>query len=69
VDPHSVDSKIGIVSTLVANLADVWSSSIQQDESRAEQLLLEALEHDLNNAAAHGAMGILRQVQDRLSEA
>src|SRR5262249_4250189 len=41
----------------------------EQDKARAEQLLLEALEADLNNAAAHVAMAFLRRAQNRLSEA
>jgi adenylate cyclase len=69
VDPRSSDAKIGIASTLVANLADGWSSLPQEDEVRAEQLLLEVLETGLNSASAHAAVGILRRVQNRLGEA
>jgi predicted Zn-dependent protease len=36
---------------------------------RAEQLLLEALERDVNSSTAHTAMGMLRRSQNRLSEA
>jgi adenylate cyclase len=46
VDPRSVDARIGIASTLIANLMDGWSSSFQQDDIRAERLLVEALERD-----------------------
>jgi TolB-like protein/Tfp pilus assembly protein PilF len=69
IDPRSSDAKIGIASTLVANLADGWSCFRQKDEVRAEQLLLEVSETGLNSASAHGAVGMLRRVQDRLCEA
>ncbi len=69
IDPRCVDARIGIASTLVANVADGWSSSTEQDIRRAEQLLLEVLETGLNSAWAHVAIGILRRVQSRLSEA
>ena len=69
IDPRSSDAKIGIASTLVTNLADGWSSLPQEDEVRAEQLLLEVLETGLNSASAHTAGGILRRVQNRLWEA
>jgi adenylate cyclase len=44
------------------------SSSFQQDGGRAERLLLEALERDPNRSMAHFAMGILRRMQNRLTE-
>jgi adenylate cyclase len=68
-DPRSVDAKIGIASTLVGNLGDGWSSSPEEDAARAEQLLLEVLETDENSSWAHVLVGILRRVQNRLSEA
>jgi adenylate cyclase len=69
IDPRSIDAKLGLARILVVNLADGWSKSAQQDTARAEGLLAEALEHDANRAAAHVAMGQLRRVQNRLSEA
>jgi adenylate cyclase len=53
---------------LAANLSDARSNSIQQDEARAEQLLLEALQRDANRSTAHRAMGHLRRSQNRLTE-
>ena len=50
------------------NVANYWSTSVQQDEARAEQLLLEAIERDANNARARAALGLLRRVQNRLDE-
>jgi adenylate cyclase len=69
VDPVSLDAKIGIASILAANIVEGWSSSVEQDKARAEQLLLEALGRDVNSSTAHWAMGMLRRSQNRLSEA
>src|SRR5262249_40358620 len=54
---------------LATNVADGWSISVQEDEARAEQLLLEALERDTNRSMAHATMGLLRRVENRWSEA
>jgi tetratricopeptide (TPR) repeat protein len=48
---------------------DGWSSSVEQDMTRAEQLLLEALESDANNALAHVEIGRIRRAQNRFFEA
>jgi adenylate cyclase len=69
IDPGSIDARIGIATILVANVTDGWSNSLEQDQARAEQLLLEALEHNANRSMAHYAMGALRRVQMRLAEA
>ncbi len=69
IDPRSADARIGIARTLLLKIADGIHSSAPQDVSRAEQLLLETLEHDPNLSAAHEAMGFLRRIQGgRLSE-
>jgi adenylate cyclase len=69
VDPHSIDARIGIATTLSGKFAEGWTASLQQDTARAEQLLGEALERDASRPAAHFAMGVLRQMQNRLPEA
>jgi TolB-like protein/Tfp pilus assembly protein PilF len=69
VDPHSVDARIGLATTLSGKFAEGWTASLQQDTARAEQLLGEALERDTSRPAAHFAMGVLRQMQNRLPEA
>lgn len=66
--PGSVDARIGVAAVLVANVADGWSSIPEQDEARAELLLLEALERGQNRSMAHFAMGMIRRVQNRLVE-
>jgi adenylate cyclase len=68
-DPHSVDARIGVATTLSGKFAEGWTASLQQDTARAEQLLGEALERDASRPAAHFAMGVLRQMQNRLPEA
>jgi TolB-like protein/class 3 adenylate cyclase/Tfp pilus assembly protein PilF len=69
IDPQSIDAKVYLATTLVVTLLDGWSRSPQQDQARAEQLLLEALEQDSNLAKAHFAMGMLRRNQGALTEA
>jgi hypothetical protein len=56
-DPRSVDAKLALGSDLAGRAADGWSRSRQQDLARAEQLLLEVLEVDANNAPARAKMG------------
>jgi adenylate cyclase len=68
IDPRSVDAKIGLAQILVTSLGTGLSSSFQEDGDRAERLLLEALEGDANRSTAHFAMGILRRMQNRLTE-
>jgi TolB-like protein/Flp pilus assembly protein TadD len=69
IDPESVEAKIGIAATLTGKLSNGWSSSVQQDQARAEQLILEVLDCDPNDPRAHINLGILRRVQNRLGEA
>ena len=38
-DPESIDAKIGIAGTLVADIADVLRNTGKDDEARAERLL------------------------------
>ena len=69
IDPQFIDAKVFLAATLVITLLDGWSRSPQQDQERAEQLLIEALEQDSNLATAHFAMGMLRRIQGKLTEA
>ena len=68
-DPRSVDARTGLARVLVANVAEGWSISIEQDKLRAEQLLLEADELDPNRSSVHYVIGLLRRVQNRTEEA
>jgi len=70
-DSRSGEARIGLASILSTKLADGWSPVLQEDMPRAEHLLSEAVDRGgvSNRAAAHLALGLLRQVQNRLSEA
>jgi adenylate cyclase len=68
IDPESSSARIGIALALVSNLSYGWSDSFQEDEARAEQLLLEVRAADASDITAHVVMGILRRVQRRLNE-
>jgi Tfp pilus assembly protein PilF len=63
-----VDAKVGIASVLLSKIADAWSPFARQDLARADQLLLEAIEQNANNAWARCMMGLLRRLQDRAEE-
>jgi len=67
-DPGSIDGRIGIGAVLTDDLVLSFSNSREQDIARADQALSEALERDLNRSMAHFAMGVLRRVQNRLSD-
>ena len=68
IDPGSVDAKVGVAYTLCGTIADGWSTSVQKDKARAEQLLLEAIECDASSFRARQALGLLRRLQKRLDE-
>jgi len=68
IDPGSVDAKVGVAYTLCCTIADGWSTSVQKDKARAEQLLLEAIECDASSFRARQALGLLRRLQNRLDE-
>jgi adenylate cyclase len=69
IDPRSVDARIGLATVLGGRLADGWTAALQIDAGRAEKLLNEVLERDANRPAGRFAMGVLRQMQNRLPEA
>jgi TolB-like protein len=68
IDAESAHAKVGLAHALSANIAEGWSSSVQKDQARAEQLLLEAIECDANSFRARWALGLLRRLQNRLEE-
>ena len=68
IEPDSVAAKVGLGYALSCHIADGWSTSVQQDEARAEQLLLEAIAGDANSFRARQALGLLRRLQNRLDE-
>jgi TolB-like protein len=68
IEPDSIGARIGTGYALAVNVANYWSTSVEQDKARAEQLLLEAIEQDANSARARAALGLLRRLQNRLEE-
>ncbi|HEX4199905.1 MAG TPA: tetratricopeptide repeat protein, partial [Chthoniobacterales bacterium] len=72
-DSRSSEARIGLASILSTKLADQWSPVLQEDPKRAEQLLAAVLDKDdvskRHKAEAHFTLGVLRQMQIRLSEA
>jgi len=68
IDADSVAAKVGLAHALSGNIADGWSTSVQKDQARAEQLLLEAIEFNANSFRARWALGLLRRLQNRLDE-
>jgi len=71
IDARSSEARIGLASILATKLADGWSPVLQEDMPRAEQLLVGAIDQRgvSDRAAAHLALGLLRQMQNRLPEA
>jgi adenylate cyclase len=68
IDPELTGAKIEIALGLVSNFWYGWSRSFQQDEARAERLLLEVFAVDPSDITARITMGILRRLQGRLDE-
>jgi TolB-like protein len=68
IDPHSVEARIGLTTSLVSNIADGWSAHPDEDRTRAEELLMDALDYDANRSMAHYAMAMVRRSQGRLVE-
>jgi adenylate cyclase len=71
-DAESNEARIGLAYVLGGKLSDEWSPVLQENPKRAEQLLIEALQRgDTSNrmSAAHFALGVVRQTQNRLPEA
>jgi adenylate cyclase len=68
IDPQFVDARLGLARTMILQLAYPRTGIFQRTETRIEQLLGEALKIDRNNAETHATTGILRRVQNRLTE-
>jgi len=69
IDARSVPARIGVARVLIENLAYPRNGAFQQNETRAERLLSEALKLDASRADTHATLGLLRRVQNRLAEA
>jgi adenylate cyclase len=67
-DPHFLQAKFWIATVLVANVADGWSKSIEEDEARAERLLFDVSAVNADIPEVHACLGVLRRLQGRLSD-
>jgi len=67
-DPRSVEAKIGIGTVLVDDLVLRFSDDRERDTARADEMLREALEREMNDSMAHFATGMLRRIQNRLND-
>jgi adenylate cyclase len=65
-EPDSIGSRLGIAMVLVGDLANGWSHTVEQDEARAEALLLEVLQAGTDSVIMHTINGTLRRLQGRL---
>jgi hypothetical protein len=65
-EPDSTGSKLGIATVLVGNIAHGWSDAIEEDDGRAEALLMEVLQAGTDIAGIHAINGTLRRSQGRL---
>jgi TolB-like protein/Flp pilus assembly protein TadD len=68
IDPQSVKARIGIGTVLVDDLVLRFTSDRERDTARADEMLREALEREMNDSMAHFAMGMLRRIQNRLKD-
>jgi adenylate cyclase len=68
-DARSVPARIGVARVLIENLAYPRNDAFEQNETRAEGLLSEALNLDASRADTHATLGLLRRVQNRLTGA
>jgi adenylate cyclase len=68
INPQSVGARLGLARLLIYQLAYPRTGLFQQTETRIEQLLGEALNIDRNNAETYATTGLLRRVQNRLTE-
>ena len=51
-DPDSIEARLGIASALVGGLTNGWSRTIEQDEARAEALLLDVMQAGVRRGAS-----------------
>jgi class 3 adenylate cyclase/TolB-like protein/Tfp pilus assembly protein PilF len=69
IDPELVQAKLAIAAIMDGRLTSGRSKSVEEDQARAERLLMEVLRQDPNDPSAHTSLGVLRQFQNRLGEA
>ena len=67
-DSQSVAARIGIGTVLVDDLVLRFTNDRERDTARADEMLRDALEREMNDSMAHFAMGMLRRIQNRLND-
>jgi tetratricopeptide (TPR) repeat protein len=67
-DPTSVNARLLTAEILVNGISNGFSRSADQDKTRADELIREALEREPNLAYAHSVKGLLRRIQGRGDE-
>jgi adenylate cyclase len=68
IDPQSVEARIGVGTVLVDDLVLRFTTDRERDTARADDMLREALEREMDDSMAHFAMGMLRRIQNRLKD-
>jgi len=68
-EPESIEAKLGLAATTTQILVEGSSTNPEEDQALAERLFREVLERDTHHPMARAQMGLLRRVQNRLSEA
>jgi adenylate cyclase len=68
IDPQSEGARLGLARLLIDHLAYPKTSAFEQTEARIAQLLSEALTIGGHLAQTHATTGLLRRVQNRLTE-
>ena len=68
-DTDFIDARIGIADVSISDVLHGWSEPAKPAIARAEQLLIEVLRCDADNAEAHTLLGMVRRLQGRLDDA
>ena len=66
-EAQSVAARIGVGTVLVDDLVLKFTNDRERDTARADGMLRDALEREMNNSMAHFATGMLRRIQNRLN--
>lgn len=67
-NPQSLGARLGLARLFIGKLVYPQTSESRRIEARTEQLLSEALKIDPNRAQTHAITGVLRRLQNRLTE-
>ncbi len=68
INPDSVSAKVGIARVLTRRIAELRSTSREQDMERLEKLLTEAVRASPDSSSGRYFLGILRKLQGRIED-